>query len=106
MSEPERIIPSGPFKGKKIVVAPTDGVDAFRDVAEEFMGAIFEMEPGSYLITDESSLHDFEDLEAMDLHDSRAKIRSVFDVDVRDVLSGTLLEIFARIHRHRYGEPG
>ena len=106
MSESERIIPSGPFKGKKIVLAPTDGVNAFRDVAEEFMAAIFEMEPGSYLITDESSLHDFEGVEEMDSPDIHAKIRSVFDVDVRDVRSGNLLEIFARIHRHRYGEPG
>ena len=106
MSEPERIIPSGPFKGKKIVLAPTDGVNAFGDVAEEFMGAIFEMEPGSYLITDESSLHDFEDVEEMDWQAIHAKIRSVFDVDVRGVPAGNLLEIFARIHRDRYGPPG
>ena len=55
MSERERIIPSGPFKGKRIVLASTPGVDAFRDIAEEFMTAIFEMDPGSYLISDESS---------------------------------------------------
>ena len=106
MSEPEQIIPSGPFKGKKIVLAPTDGVNAFRDVAEEFMGAIFEMEPGSYLITDESGLHDFEDVEEVDSQEIHAKIRSIFGVDVRDVGSGNLLEIFARIHRRRFGEPG
>ena len=106
MSEPERIIPSGPFKGKKIVLAPTDGVDAFRDIAEEFMTAIFEMDAGSYLITDESSLHDFEDVEEMGREDIQAKIRSLFDVDVGDIRSGNLVEIFARIHRYRYGEPG
>jgi hypothetical protein len=31
----------------------------FQSLAEEFMEAIFGMEPGSYLITDESSLRGF-----------------------------------------------
>jgi hypothetical protein len=106
MSEPERIIRSGPFKGKKIVLAPTHGIGAFASIAEEFMSAVFNMEPGAYLITDESSLHDFEDAEDMSLEDIQARIMSVFDVDMRDVRSGNLVEIFARIHRRRYGEPG
>jgi hypothetical protein len=106
MSEPERIIPSGPFRGKKIVLASTRGVDAFWNIAEEFMSAVFDMEPGAYFITDESSLHDFEDVEEMRLEDIHVKIMSVFDVDVRDVGAGNLVEIFGRIHRHRDGEPG
>lgn len=106
MSEGERIIRSGRFKGKKIELAPTHAIDALRSIAEEFMAAIFEMEPASYLITDESSLYDFEEVEDMGLEDICTKIRSVFDVDVRDIRSANLVEIFARIHRHRYGEPG
>jgi hypothetical protein len=106
MSEPERILRNGPFKGKKIVLAPTHGIGAFASIAEEFMSAVFDMEPGAYLITDESGLHDFEDVEEMRLEDIHAKIMSVFDVDVRDVPAGNLVEIFARIHRQRYGEPG
>ena len=101
MRKRERIIRSGPFKGKKIELAPTDGVDRVRDLAEEFMEAIFEMEPASYLITDESSLLDFEGVEDLDLLAVDKKVRSVFGVEVSDIRSGNLAEIFARIHRHR-----
>jgi len=106
MRKRERIIQSGPLEGKKIVLASTDVVNALQNIAEEFMAAIFEMETGSYLITDESSLHDFEELEDTHLQDIYAKILSVFDVDVRDVRLGNLVEIFARIHGHRYSESG
>ena len=60
MKKPGSIIPRGPFKGKRIEFAPTDELDMFRSLAEEFMEEIFSMEPGSYLITDESSLWDFQ----------------------------------------------
>ena len=103
MSKDERIIRSGPFKGKRIELAPTEGVDAFQSLAEEFMNTIFKMEPGSYLITDESSLHEFKGVEDMDLHDIHEEIRRAFDIDVADIQSGNLLEIFTRIHSQRYG---
>lgn len=51
MNKPGKIIPRGPFKGKRIELAPTEELDMFRNLAEEFMEAIFCMEPGSYLIT-------------------------------------------------------
>jgi hypothetical protein len=105
MRKNERIIRSGPFKGKRIELAPTEGVDAFQSLAEEFMKSIFKMEPGSYLLTDESSLHDFEGVEDMDLHDIYEEIRRAFDIDVTDIQSGNLREIFTRIHSQRYG-PG
>ena len=103
MSKDNNIIPSGPFKGKKIELAPTDGVDMFQSLAEEFMEAIFGMEPGSYLITDESSLRDFKGVGDLELADMHRKIRCVYDVDVSDIQSGNLVEIFTRIHRHTYG---
>lgn len=103
MRKNKRIIRSGPFKGKRIELAPTDGVDVFQSLAEEFMEAIFKMEPGSYLITDESSLHDFKGVEDMDMHDVYGEIRRAFDIDVTDIRSGNLLEIFTRIHYQRYG---
>jgi hypothetical protein len=103
MKKPGKSIPRGPFKGKRIEFAPTDELDMFRGLADEFMEEIFRMEPGSYLITDESSLQDFrgvEDLELPDIHD---KIREVYGVDVSDIRSGNLVEIFARIHKHLCG---
>ena len=105
MNEDTRIIPSGPFKGKKIEFAPTAGVDMFLDISEEFMKKIFDFEPGEYLITDESSLHDFTGLDEMELTDIQKKIQGAFGVDVSDIESGNLLEIFMRIHHRKYGGP-
>jgi len=102
MSKPGKIIPSGPFKGKRI--EPTDELDMFRSFADEFMQEIFCMEPGSYLITDESSLRDFQGVEDLELPDSHCKIREVYGVDVSDIVSGNLVEVFTRIHRHTYGQ--
>jgi len=98
MNEDERIIPSGPFKGKKIVFAPTTGVDMFLEISGDFMKRIFNLEPGEYLITDESSLLDFTGLDEMKMEDIRGRIRDVYDLDVSDIESGNLLEIFKRIH--------
>lgn len=103
MTKDERVIPSGPFKGKRIELAPTDRIDVLQSLAEDFMEAIFEMEPGSYLITDESSIRDFRGVEDMDRRDMHEKIRSVFDVDVTDIESGNLVEILTRIHQQRPG---
>ena len=99
-----KIIPRGPFKGKRIEFAPTDELDMFRSLADEFMEEIFSMEPGSYLITDESSLRDFRGVEDLELADIHGKIREVYGVDVSDIISGNLVEIFSRIHKHLYGQ--
>jgi len=105
MNKDDRIIPDGPFKGKRIEFAPTTGVDMFLDISEEFMKQIFDFEPGEYLITDESSLHDFTGLDEMKLTDIQKKIQDVFDIDVSDIESGNLLAIFRRIHYRKYGGP-
>lgn len=105
MNEDDKIIPSGPFKGKKIELAPTTGIDMFWDIAEDFMSRIFDFAPGEYLITDESSLFDFTGLDEMEITDIHKKIREVYDLDVSDIRSGNLLEIFMRIHRRKYGSP-
>jgi hypothetical protein len=102
MNKPGKIILRGPFKGKRIELAPTDDLEMFRSFADEFMEEIFSMEPGSYLITDESSLWDFQGVEDLELPDIHRKIREVYNVDVSDIVSGNLIEVFARIHRHTY----
>ena len=105
MKKDDRVIQSGPFKGKRIEFAPTTGIDMFREVAEDFMRRVFDFEPGAYLISDESSLFDFSGVEEMERKDIQQKIREVYDLDVSDLASGNLLEIFARLHYRRYGEP-
>ena len=101
MDEDDKIIPSGPFKGKKIEFAPTTGIDMFLAIAEDFMRRIFDFEPGEYLITDESSLFDFTGLDEMEITDIHKKILAVYDLDVSEIQSGNLLEIFMRIHRRK-----
>jgi hypothetical protein len=105
MNEDDKIIPSGPFKGKKIEYAPTTGIDMFWEIAEDFMQRIFNFAPGEYLITDESSLWDFAGVDDMEITDIHEKIQEVYALDVSDLQSGNLLEIFLRIHRKTYSVP-
>ena len=95
----DNIIPSGPFKGKKIEFASTTGVDMFWSIAEEFMRVIFDMKPGSYMITDESSFHDFTGMDEIDMKEIHSRIHDAYGIDVSDLESGNLFEIFCRIHR-------
>jgi hypothetical protein len=101
MKKSEKIIQSGPFKGKRIEFASTIEIERFRDVAEDFMKQVFEFDPGDYLITDESRLRDFTGREEDALRDIHQKIRAIYDVDVSDLASGNLLEIFARLRHQR-----
>ena len=90
------------MKGKKIEFAPTTGVARFSEIAEEFMNKVFDFEPGEYLISDESSLHDFTGLDEMELSDIQIKIQDIYDINVFDIESGNLLGIFTRIHQEKY----
>ena len=98
MKKDNKIIPSGPFKGKRIEFAPTTGIDMFLDIAEDFMQCIFDFAPGAYLITDESSLFDFTGVNEMGLSHIHQKIQEVYHLDVSDIASGNLLTIFMRIY--------
>ena len=97
MKNNSRIIPSGPFKGKKIEFAPTTGIDKFRAISEDFMNKVFGLEPGEYLISDESSLYDFTGLDEMELTDIHNKIREIYNIDVSDIKLRNLLAIFKRV---------
>lgn len=104
MKENDRVIPSGPFKGKKIEYAPSTGVAMFLNISEDFMKKIFNFEPDEYLISDESSLFDFTGLDEMELTDVQKRIQDVYDLDVSDIASGNLLEIFMRIHHSKFAD--
>jgi hypothetical protein len=103
MNNDSRVISNGPFKGKRIEFAQTTGVDRFHKISEEFMNKIFGLEPREYLISDESSLYDFTSLEEMELSDIHKKIHEVYYIDVSDIKSTNLLEIFRRIHGTKGG---
>ncbi len=101
MDEKDGIIPSRRFKGKKVELASTAGIELFDEVAREFMLQIFGLESGDYLITDESSVGDFAGVEDLQVFDIVEKVRRVYGLDVSDLQSGTLLDIFMRIHEQR-----
>ena len=54
------VIKRGPFKGAKVVMAPCEGIDQLRPVVDQFMSVCYQLEPGAYLVTDESSLRDLD----------------------------------------------
>ena len=97
MKKDSRIISRGPFKGKRIEFAPTTGINKFLEISEDFMIKIFGLEPGEYLISDESSLYDFTRLDEMELPDIHKKIQENYNIDVSDIKSKNLLGIFRRI---------
>jgi len=94
-----------PFKGH-VEFAPTTGIEGLVNVAEDFMLDIFGFEPGEYLITDLSSLHDFVGVDDMEIGDMFTRIREVYGLDVADLPNGNLLEIFRRLDQHQAGARG
>jgi hypothetical protein len=98
MSDDSPVLRKGPFKGKRVEFASTAGIETFEDIAADFMVDIFGFEPGAYLITDLSSLHDFVGVDDMEFVDVLARIREVYGLDVTDLPNGNLLEIFKRLH--------
>ena len=94
----------GPFKGKRVEFASTTGIDTLENIAEDFMLNIFGFEPGQYLVTDVSSLHDFVGVDDMEFVSILARIRDIYRLDVADLPSGNLLEIFRRIARTVAGD--
>jgi len=103
MNNISRIIPNAPFKGKKIEFTSTTGVDKFLKISDEFMKIIFDLFPGDYLISDESSLYDFTGLDEWDFTGIQKKVRNIYDLDISDIEFGNLVEIFKKIHNEKYG---
>jgi len=96
-----RFSAKGLSRGKRVELAATTGIERFDDVAEEFMLNVFGFEAGEYLITDLSSLLDFVGVDDMELVDTLSRIRNVYGLDVADLPSGNLIEIFKRLDERR-----
>jgi len=69
------------------------------------MLTLFGFDPGQYLLTDLSSLHDFVGVDDMEIGDMLTRIREVYGLDVADLPNGNLLEIFRRLHEHQAVGP-
>jgi hypothetical protein len=94
-------IKRGAFKGKKVTYAPTDHIEEFRELAQNFMTEMFDFLPGDYLITDESSLRDFTELPSPDTSPIWSRIAETYGLRKADVPSERLVDIFAEIQRRR-----
>ena len=101
MSNDDKRISRGRFKGKRITFASTARIEGFTVLANEFMGEIFELLPGEYLISDESDLRDFTEMGSSDTSEVWKRIQAFYGVEALDVGSGLLVEIFAEIMRRR-----
>ena len=94
-------IKGGKFKGKTVTYAPTDRVEAYRRLADEFMMEVFDFLPGDYLITDESSLRDFTDFASSDTLPIWRRITDIYKIEKTDTPSERLVDIFAEIQVRR-----
>jgi hypothetical protein len=94
---------AGPLRTsrKRIAPAPSNEIEKYSDVAAEFLRAVFEMEPGDYAISDESTLRDFTFLAMSDTAPAWAKIEELYGLGRIDIGSEYLLHIFAAIERGR-----
>jgi hypothetical protein len=75
----------------------SDRVDAHRELAADFIERVLDLE--KVWISDGSSLWDFHSGETND--ELVAKIRDIYSVDVSDIESAKLCEIFERIAQDR-----
>ena len=101
MTNDDKRISRGRFKGKRITFASTARIEDFALLANEFMEEIFELLPGEYLISDESDLRDFTEMGSSDTSEVWKRIQAFYGVEALDVDSGLLVEIFAEIMRRR-----
>jgi hypothetical protein len=89
------------FKGKTITYASTERIEAFIQLSNEFMEKIFDLEPGEYVISDESDLLDFTDFGSSDTTETWKRITEVYGVSLADVGSERFVNIFTVIAQRR-----
>ena len=101
MSKNEKRPTRGRFAGKKITFASMERIEAFGQLAGDFMGQVFDFLPGEYLISDESDLLDFTQMGSSDTSEIWTRITEVYGVSLPDVESERLVNIFTEIARRR-----
>jgi len=94
-------VPAGTFDGKTITFASTEVVEAFDQIAAEFIRTIFSFEPGDYAISDESDILDFMSFDERDTSDVWRRIEHNYGLTKADVGSGRLVHIFRAISARR-----
>lgn len=93
--------PKGTLGRKVITFASTSRVDSLMHISNEFMEAIFDLEPGDYVISDESDLRDFTDFGSSDTAPVWERIKTRYTIEKIDVGSSRLLDILEAIARRK-----
>ena len=101
MSKNDKVIRSGPFKGKKITFASTDIVEEFKTIADDFMLDVFELESGDYGISDESDLRDFVSIVEEDRLDAWKRMQEHYGLKREELQSTLLIDVFEKISNRR-----
>ena len=101
MSKDDKRFTRGRFAGKKITFASTERIEAFRQLASDFMEQVFDFLPVEYLISDESDLLDFTYMGSSDTSEIWNRITDIYGISATDVDSERLVNIFAEITRRR-----
>ena len=78
--------------GREIYLAPQIRIEQYEDIATYFFPKILNRNYEECLITDESSLYDFDKEEV-----SLKRIKKVYGLDVSDIKGLILVKIFERI---------
>lgn len=84
-------------------LVPTTEIDQYIGIGRDFCEKILEVNFARAFVSDESSLWDF--LDRSDEADVFERIQHTYQVDVSDIQSGNLAQIFKRIHQHAATEP-
>ena len=101
MSRKRKLIRRGPLKGKRVRFAPADRIEDHAALAREFMARVFELEPGDYLLSDESAVSDFTASGEWDAAATWQRIEEIFGVGSAEVGSERLVDLFAAIAERR-----
>ena len=101
MGKRRKVLASGAFAGKTVTLSSTDQVDAYSESADHFMSEIFDLDPGEYLITDESHVLDFTPMDESDTREIWRRVEAAYGVVQSDVSSGRLVKIFEAIKNRR-----
>lgn len=95
-----KIVRGNPYADKNITsitLAPTKRVASLTELSDTFMKKVLGLDPGDYLLTDESRLADFTAFGAGHLSRLLDKIKRIYPMDVSAVEKGNLSEIFKKI---------
>jgi hypothetical protein len=88
-------------RAKTVVLAATDRIAHFGDLADDFMMEVFDLLPTECLVTDESTLSDFTEFGSSKTSPIWRQINEIYGIKRADVPSERLVDILAEIRARR-----